>query len=275
MRRATTLVVLFGFVIGLATGCGSSKLPATVLGNRDAAPNAGEAPKPIGKDDLPAAKAKLADLEKSIAAKEKELADLKVEADALRRRTTADREPPKDNVYRSPLALLADMPKNKFPKIGAEGGLERIAARIWCAEKLIGRTIEWTSIVTEVADSGGDPSVVKVKTDATYFLNNTFAFGHPISLGGQTCQVLVVGGRPNYGEYDLTEYSGCTAAEVATLRQLKGRQVSLRGLVRGVEVADSNASFGSSLKETVPIMLTVTKPTIDGFLPEAYRFAEK
>jgi nitroreductase len=65
MSRFAGLAVLGGFLVGLALGCGSSK------------------PREGGGGELPAKEARLAELEKAIAAKEKEVADLKAEADGL------------------------------------------------------------------------------------------------------------------------------------------------------------------------------------------------
>src|SRR5213078_1814083 len=66
MTRGTVFAVAAGFVIGLAFGCGSSK-PAEASGGSDPTPvKPGDPAKPIAKDELPAAKAKLAELEVSL-----------------------------------------------------------------------------------------------------------------------------------------------------------------------------------------------------------------
>src|SRR4051812_11745693 len=81
-------------------------------------------------DPKPTAPARLAELEKEIAAKEKDLTALRAEADALRKRIAAG-DAPKDKVYRTPQELFADMPKDAYPKFGPAAGIERGAALKW------------------------------------------------------------------------------------------------------------------------------------------------
>jgi uncharacterized protein (TIGR03790 family) len=63
MNQGTVFAVAAGFVIGLAFGCGSSKPPEASGGSDPAPAKPGEPAKPIAKDQLPAAKAKLAQSE--------------------------------------------------------------------------------------------------------------------------------------------------------------------------------------------------------------------
>src|SRR5262245_56220605 len=113
MARGAMLV----FFIGLLLGCGPSK-PHEVApdSSGEPAPANPGAPLVSTKDDLPAAEKKLGELEKSITAKEKELADLRAEADALRSKITmakgggsAKGGPP------SIAELLGKLPKETLP----------------------------------------------------------------------------------------------------------------------------------------------------------------
>lgn len=62
MRRATTLAVVFVFVVGMALGCGSSNAPPAVGGGGDPGPKPGDPPKSLTKGDVTAAKGGQADL---------------------------------------------------------------------------------------------------------------------------------------------------------------------------------------------------------------------
>ena len=66
MTRGTVFAVAAGFVIGLAFGCGSSKPPEASGGSDPTPAKLGDPAKPIAKDELPAAKAKRAELEVSV-----------------------------------------------------------------------------------------------------------------------------------------------------------------------------------------------------------------
>ena len=66
MTRGTMFAVAAGFVIGLTFGCGSSKPPEASGGSDPTPVKPGDPAKPIAKDELPAAKAKLAELEVSL-----------------------------------------------------------------------------------------------------------------------------------------------------------------------------------------------------------------
>ncbi|HEV3006068.1 MAG TPA: hypothetical protein VGX78_16485, partial [Pirellulales bacterium] len=107
----------------------------------------------------------LAKVDETIAAKEKELADLSSVADALRKRIAAKKKMPnatEAKAYRSMEALLADMPKHAYPKFGADGAIERAAARKWVKANLVGRKIQWKATLKKVDISGNDPFTVRL-----------------------------------------------------------------------------------------------------------------
>jgi hypothetical protein len=262
-----------------------------------------ELPKHVGKEDLPAAKAKLADLEKTIATKEQELADLRAEADGLRRQIAAKAS--NDKVYQTPKELFADMPKDAYPKFGPAGGIERAAARKWCKENLVGRTVEWTATVykdrykdRKVKITGDGPFTVTVgfqgaTSNAVAKLPDNvnqvggFSFGGLFHLGGEPCEVII-GGKGRRGgkgiwlssfnyEKALYEavYTECTTAEADRFRKLKGEQLVLRAKVIDTDVCDQEILSGEGAKDRVPIVLFVSLPSVDGFLPEASKAMDK
>lgn len=318
MIRGTMFAVLTGFVIGLAFGCSSSTTPEVFRGGGKPAPtpddstkpvdeprpigqddlpapkagdssNSSDAPEPIGKDGLPTAEAKLADLEKAVAAKEKEVADLKTQMETLRRSTTAAKGS-KDKVYRTPEDLLADMPKEAFPKAGPEGGIERAAARRWVATHLVFQTLEWTATVTGVTITGDGPYKVVVDTDAGFAAGRCLIgtgsngvdlaglpFGGSVSLGGQACQVIADSAALK-GE--LSYY--CTGDEAKQILAMKNKTVTLRAAIKGANVGDEDLVFRSNNHQKdryrisftreqevrrLPIGAWTTMPELDGFLP--------
>jgi hypothetical protein len=117
--------------------------------NAPPAPKADDPPKTSPKENLASSKERLAELEKAIAAEEKRLADLKTEADTVRK-GLADEHPSIERVYHSGEELFVDMPRSAYPKTGTDAGIERAEARKWLKAKLIGRSVEWTAIVREV-----------------------------------------------------------------------------------------------------------------------------
>ena len=319
MYRFTILVAFFGFGLALSSGCGSKKVdgtgkvggvgePTPILGDlpkQDApselvggvaeqSPKMADTPKRFAPGELPPAVRKLADLEKTIAAKEKELADLKAEANTLRQ---ADVNTLRQSiVYRTPGELLADMPMDAYPKFGADAGIERAKARKWVKANLIDRTIEaeWTVIDGGISVVGNDPYTVVLSFDETTgtlsdekenpnspaLPSHTLRvrpFGDPILLGNQSCQIYIEWGGLSFFRQSAIEYLGCTDAEATKLKGFNKQKVRLRATITGAIVSDSRATFnGQNLKDdALPIGLRCTVPTIDGFIPENSRHKSK
>lgn len=109
-------------------------------GPAPAQPQAGD-PKQISAD--------LAEVEKAIAAKERELATLKEKAQKLRDQLAAGKKPGK--VYTSLADLLADIPKDALPLPGADGTIERSMANKWLAKEVVGRIVEIKATIASVA----------------------------------------------------------------------------------------------------------------------------
>src|SRR5262249_9241112 len=97
------------------------------------------------KAELAKANAELAELKTSPADKPK------VDPDQPTAAKGTEGKGPKDGVYRNRAALFADVPKDAYPKAGADAGIERAAAKKWYQANLPGRVIEWTVPVDSVA----------------------------------------------------------------------------------------------------------------------------
>jgi hypothetical protein len=218
----------------------------------------------------------VAKLKKELEAAKAELARSKPPEQNASDNKKSVRPRPDGKVYRTASDLLADMPKEAYPKSGEMGGVQRSRARKWCGENLVGRTVEWTGTVTKVKDYGDGPFKVEVETDAAatlvpaggaLYLRKVIPFDRANSRGEQSCQVYVrIGVLPD----DVTRITyTCTADEVARLQKLKDKKVTFRSTVEEVVVSDSPVS---GFDHVVPIVLLVTMPAaIDGFLPKANR----
>jgi hypothetical protein len=299
MSRSTTLTVIAGFVVGLVLGCGSSK-PPDVSGG-DPAPKPADLPKAPLQDELPAAEAKLAELDRTIAAKEKELANLKAEADTLRQSIAAAKAP-KDNVYRTADGLFADMPKDASPKY--DSAVHNAKARKWLKENFKGgQVVEWKTKVTSVKDSGSGPFSVTLTFDVPttksnevfrgeYGSSTGWSLGEPIPLGGQLCQVMMaaeMGPIKLPAKYldtaggPCVTYYDCTEDEVAKLKALEGKPVHVRGKIASKTkvtwALDEKEEYAGALlgervttsekKDLMAIVFFVHQLSVDGFLPKA------
>ncbi len=165
-------------------------------------------------------------------------------------------------VYKTGAELLADMPKEAYPKSGHDGGIERAAARKWCKRHLPGRFIEWTAKVTDITIRGsarGDDALhVELNLDGidavAGLIDGVPPFGLA-SLGkapfkiGDTPVIVLFGDESEWqdgveakGLYTaddvLVVYYGCTPAEAKQLRDLKGRQCTLRSHVLDAKVSE-------------------------------------
>src|SRR5438067_1963278 len=136
MRRALVLSFVFAAAIGTGVGCGNSA-------------------------ELAALREKNAELEKTVAARDKEIAGLKAGRDGRPPvEETRVAPPPPGKVFRTPQELFADMPPSAYPQFG------RAAARKWIKENVVGRVIEWTATVKEVKVSGDGPFRVILTLDS-------------------------------------------------------------------------------------------------------------
>jgi hypothetical protein len=190
--------------------------------------------------------------------------------------TSGGTQPNATKSENTPKGLFADMPAEAYPKYGPEGGIERAKARKWMNDHLVGRTVEWTATVKEVAISGDDPFKVVLVTSGDRLFPKGFAngFASPtFFLGGQECQVVIE--TPESGtEQPFTScripYPSCSLAEANKLRELKGKTVSFRARIDTTDVGNSHVEDANGKKfDRVGLLLKVSYPSIDGFLPEA------
>lgn len=281
MSRRKLFMVFGAIVIGVGIGCGPSNQPAA-NGGGDEPPvvRPGDAPKPVIENDLPAKKAKLAELKKAVAAKENELVDLKAQIDALQQEI-AQAEGADTKVYTKLADLLADMPKDSYPK---GEGISRAAAKKWLEANLKGRTIEWTDTITKVEVTGDDPfkvnlglatDLVAIQYDA--WIWSRVLFGQAFKFdGGETC-VASLGGGGLSGRKDdpftatftlqLT-YPTCSKDEATSLQRLANKKVTFRAKIENVSVGRSMTGKGIP-DDAYAIAIDVRPPSLDGFLPEA------
>lgn len=173
-------------------------------------------------------------------------------------------------VHRSGQEILAGLPKDNYPKVGEEFGIERARCEKWCRAHLVGKTIEWSTTIKDIKIDGDEPFIVTLTVEvssefqcvAGASVPTCWCFWEPVTLGGQSCQVGLsrefVGGFFPYR---------CTEAEAKMLRNLKGKRVTMRSEVTDVSVGSRNISVPTQ----VPIVLTLSPASIDGFLPEAHK----
>lgn len=187
-------------------------------------------------------------------------------------------------VYRTSTDLLADMPKDAFPKAGQDEGISRADARKWLATHLVLRPVEWQATVIGVSVSGDGPFEVRLKTDLPGVYDGFtvdaglpdvstlhVAFGDRVSLGGQDCRVTLNPTLP----IDLTgvtlKYT-CSRDEAKRLSELKSKKVTLRATVTEANLGDEAKvdivkGENRTTEKSLPIALSTTTPSIDGFMP--------
>jgi hypothetical protein len=295
MSRPFALAVGCGFVIGLLLGCGSSK-PPEAAGGVEPSPKPGDPPKPATADEVAAAKVRLAEVVKAIAAKEKELAALRVEEGELRRKIA----PAEGKVSRTAAELFAGMPKDVYPKT-TDTGIERTATRKWIDDNLLGTSFEWDAKLTGFnAEGEKEPLAVWFKTDERVkrYVNteqqNISGYGKDaialgqIKLGEQDCEVYLANNTPNRSNYHVSpgpaglyEYYRCSLAEAKALRAFNDTNVTLRGRITEVEIHNTGWVVGDRHKawvappERVAFFVKLHSAAINGYLPENSRPPDK
>jgi hypothetical protein len=279
MRRVTFLLALFGFAVGTAIGVQKPESMA----------NAGQPPvvksdspnklNPLSKED-PKAKDRLVEVEKAIAAKEKELAALRVEADTLRKQLASD-----DRPYTNATDMFKNLPKESYPMPGKDGVLERAAADKWLKANIVGKAIEWTATINKVVinEPTDDLFFVKFALDLPLYQlyrlgdRECLILGEPIVIGDQKCLVLFhVRNFENSGDRYSISYPRCTAEEAKHLRDLKGKKVTFHAPIISAFFASSGAGQLFKIpdmpepidsKYDLACVFTIDYPTADGFKP--------
>jgi hypothetical protein len=209
-------------------------------------------------DDLAGQEKKLADLDRQIAAKEKELAELKAKAEAVR---LAVAKAKGVKVYKSPAELFAGMPKDARPKAGKAGTPERAAATAWMRKNRVGQQVEWVATIAEVVieERRQAPGTFLVLLSPPRF--QTWALGDAFPFGADKCRVriLVRMAEGLYGSY--LSFSPVSAATAKTLREFKGKQVAVRGTI-----TDAQFGVNPSADKFLWCSLRVTFVSIGGYV---------
>lgn len=205
---------------------------------------------------------------------------------------------PDGGVFQTPEKLFAGLPKDAYPKLGDDAGLERGLAQKWMNANLVGKSVEWKGTVELVKVTGSDPFDADVYFEGTTGIRWVPGvagptFGNTFSLGDQKCRTLLSTGvsSTNWitGGVDLagcdgpltasrTRYRSCSEVEVKRLREFQKKEVSPRETITNIVVYAKNAyvearldGFGNypSTDVGLAIRLQVSLPTVDGFIPEA------
>jgi hypothetical protein len=153
-----------------------------------------------------------------------------------RRRPAAPVDGP---VIKSFQELLADMPKDKQPKLGPEAIIERNEAKEWLAENAAGRVIEFKlqvrGIDIQATDEGRYNLDVLIASDPKSQETKRISEGikvDGIKIGDIPCHVVVRGSSPMWTDLDST-----TARKY---RDLKGKQVVFQGVIDEAEFQESD-----------------------------------
>jgi hypothetical protein len=193
-------------------------------------------------------------------------------------------------VYTSGKDLLADLPKEAFPKTAPDAGIERARALRWCKTHLLGKTVEWTGTIThvtvdEVIGDTEDLFDVRLKTDIPVAKKSGQGGAYPVLgdtflLGDQRCGVVLTGSAISHTFRDderlrrATFVStiilrNCSESEAIKLRELNGKMVTLRSLITGVEQGGDGFAFqpdvrGDKPEEWFGFQLKVSIPSVNG-----------
>jgi len=178
--------------------------------------------------------------------------------------------------------LLSGMPKSAWPKGAKDGVPERTTAENWMKKNLVGKRVEWSVTVGDVKiEKEGDKFKVTVTTgDAVYSGNQCHGvkpFPDTKSFGEITKLLF----RPvqSFGDNRYV-FKGITTAEAKTLRDMKGKKVSLQTSVNsfacvfvGIATA-ADAKPGEEARPgepTIVITAFMNPPFFDGFVPSSLR----
>jgi hypothetical protein len=231
-------------LVVLLAGCGTRP-----------APEPGPAPPKSGDEKL------LADLEGQIAAKEKELAELRAKADAVRARLAAGKTGGGATGVSAVQKLIDGIPADEQPRAGVGDTIERSKANDWLYKNLVGKTVELSGkvAVSEVLPASGGTGYygTLVVGERVYYGNFLSSVSNPgqVRTGGADWKVLatlhVTGPEVKYRNLD--------EANARRFRDLKGKTVRVAG-------RDTRAVFdlGNSTGRPPELTLFVQVTEIEG-----------
>lgn len=201
-------------IIGLAmaTGCNPKDSPKP----------AGDAGKPIeppAKVDLKAAEAELADLEKAIAAKEKELSTLRAKADALRT-TIAQARSPGGQRLKFP-DVLKGLPENARPR-STDDQIQMQRANEWLKRNVEGKLADVPVVFNDVRT---DPASDKPSRYNLVLTTSPQAFALPFGEWS-------VWAASQFGSYTKVRIEDVSDSEAERIQNLKGKATILTGQVK-------------------------------------------
>lgn len=135
--------------------------------------------------------------------------------------------------------LLAGLPKDKQPKPGADGVIERNEAKEWLVKNVVGKPVGFTLRVGDVEIEDGDDGkynvelnfVVNSETLETQQLHTNVKISQ-FKIGGIPCQVQVWGPEPLWSNLD--------PAAAKKKRELNGQLVTLQGRVTEAEFLEGD-----------------------------------
>ena len=169
------------------------------------------------------------------------------------------KEKPDGKVYKSPVELLADMPKDNYPRAGGAFAPERKAANVWLNKNLIGRQIEWKAVVKDViVVERGEHWLVNLQPDTMNFGGvDIMPWDKAVALGEEKWQVGIYYYAFGAGGPTRLAFYPVAADTVKHLRKWKDKEVTLRATITGAAVMDKSPA----------LILQVDSPTIDGYRP--------
>jgi hypothetical protein len=155
--------------------------------------------------------------------------------------------------------LLKGLPKDKFPKPGADGLLERNEAKEWMATNLVGQTIEVSLPVERLKlekAGGGKYNIdldilINLAGDETKRISEGVK-STKIRVGTVLCEIILHAGPPVWSEVD--------AATAKKYRELEGKQVTFRAKIDDAEFVEGENDKQLALNVTLSEMTPVFSP---------------
>lgn len=272
--------------IVVLSGCGKQAAQPEVKAGLDHDMGSGE--------NVATVKLKLAEAEKLIADRERELAMLKNNAKSLPK-TATESKPTDGKVYRTPEELLSGIPKEAYPLSGNSGTIERSASNKWLNSNITGKTIEFAGKIddTHITEekSGNFTVTLYASNKSGYSVEHGFGivfkkmncklFGGVFTIGNERCIAYFDGIVQSEDNFRI--FYHCNSDEAKKLRDLTGKDVVFSSQVsKSIFESDISEKFtnpkltkdgieiAEGLKD-VKLLLRVylSAPYINGYIPNS------